>query len=194
MKIVLATNNVHKLRELRKMLAPEGYEVLGLADIACRDDIPETSDTFEGNALQKARWVYERYGIDCIADDSGLEVDALGGAPGVYSARYSGRAHDDAANNARLLAELDGCSDRRARFRTAIAMLRKADGGVPRFVEGCVEGDIGDGGFGYDPLFRPKGWNRSFAMATPEEKNDISHRGRAVRELLRFLRQPTVNQ
>lgn len=193
-EIVLASNNAHKLRELREMLRPEGYEVLGLADIGCADDIPETADSFEGNALQKAAWVYGHYGLDCIADDSGLEVDALGGAPGVRSARYAGGVgHDDEANNRRLLAELDGRTDRRARFRTAIAMLRKADGGVPRYFSGSVEGEIlespeGDGGFGYDPLFRPLGWEHSFAMASPEQKNAVSHRGRAVRALITFLK------
>lgn len=192
-RIVLATNNANKLREMRQMLGPEGYEVLGLADIGCTDEIPETAATFEGNALLKAKWVYDRYGIDCIADDSGLEVDALGGAPGVRSARYAGDAHDDRANNRRLLAELDGRTERRARFRTAIAMLRKSDGGVPRYFSGSVEGEIlyepeGDGGFGYDPLFRPEGWSCSFAMATPLEKNAVSHRGRAVRAMIAFLK------
>lgn len=189
-QIVFASNNSHKLRELREILG-EGFEVLGLADIGCHDDIPETAETFEGNALLKARFVKEHYGYDCFADDSGLEVDALGGAPGIYSARYAGgEGHDSAANNARLLRELDGITDRRARFRTAIALLIGGD--APRYFNGSVEGTIlteehGAGGFGYDPLFQPLGWDKTFAEATPEEKNAVSHRGRAVRELARYL-------
>ena len=189
-QIVFASNNSHKLRELREILG-EGFEVLGLADIGCHDDIPETAETFEGNALLKARFVKEHYGYDCFADDSGLEVDALGGAPGIYSARYAGgEGHDSAANNARLLRELDGITDRRARFRAAIALLIGDD--APRYFNGSVEGSIlteahGAGGFGYDPLFQPLGWDKTFAEATPEEKNAVSHRGRAVRELASYL-------
>ena len=189
-QIVFASNNSHKLRELREILG-EGFEVLGLADIGCHDDIPETAETFEGNALLKARFVKEHYGYDCFADDSGLEVDALGGPPGIYSARYAGgEGHDSAANNARLLRELDGITDRRARFRTAIALLIGDD--APRYFNGSVEGTIlteehGAGGFGYDPLFQPLGWDKTFAEATPEEKNAVSHRGRAVRELASYL-------
>ena len=189
-QIVFASNNSHRLRELREILG-EGFEVLGLADIGCHDDIPETAETFEGNALLKARFVKEHYGYDCFADDSGLDVDALGGAPGIYSARYAGgEGHDSAANNARLLRELDGISDSRARFRTAIALLIGDD--APRYFNGSVEGTIlteehGAGGFGYDPLFQPLGWDKTFAEATPEEKNAVSHRGRAVRELASYL-------
>lgn len=188
-QIVFASNNAHKLRELREILG-EDFEVLGLVDIGCHDDIPETADTFEGNALLKARYVKEHYGYDCFADDSGLEVDALGGAPGIYSARYAGEGHDSAANNARLLSELRGVTDRRARFRTAIALLTGDSG--PRYFNGSIEGTIltephGDAGFGYDPLFRPDGWNKTFAEATPEEKNAVSHRGRAVRLLAEYL-------
>ena len=188
-QIVFASNNAHKLRELREILG-EGFEVLGLSDIDCHDDIPETADSFEGNALLKARYVKEHYGYDCIADDSGLEVDALGGAPGIYSARYAGSGHDSAANNARLLRELEGRDDRHARFRTAIALLM--DGEAPRYFNGTVEGEIltephGEGGFGYDPLFRPEGWDKTFAQATAAEKNAVSHRGRAVRLLAAYL-------
>lgn len=188
-KVVFASNNKHKVEELRQILG-DRYDVLSLADIGCHDDIPETADTFEGNALQKAMWVFERYGYDCIADDSGLEVDALGGAPGVRSARYAGEGHNSAANNARLLAELEGISDRTARFRTTIALVRK--GFEPEFFHGKVEGEIlrelhGEGGFGYDPLFRPLGWDKTFAEATPEQKNACSHRGNAVRKLAAFL-------
>ena len=189
-KIVFASNNSHKLAELRSILGHR-YEVLSLADINCHDDIPETADTFEGNALLKARWVKDRYGYDCFADDSGLEVYALGGAPGIYSARYSGATTDvAAANNAKLLRELSGADDRRARFRTAIALLN--GDAEPVFFNGTVEGHIleaprGRGGFGYDPLFVPEGWDRTFAEATGEEKNAISHRGRAVAALAEYL-------
>lgn len=188
-QIVFASNNAHKLRELRE-LAGSDMAILSLDDIGCHDDIPETADTFEGNALLKARWVKERYGYDCFADDSGLEVDALGGEPGVRSARYAGDGHDSDANNARLLERLGNTTDRRARFRTAIALLRGND--EPRFFNGTVEGEIltearGNGGFGYDPLFRPLGWDKTFAEATPDEKNAISHRGNAVRLLMDFL-------
>lgn len=190
-QIVFASNNPHKLRELRE-LAGADMAILSLDDIGCHDDIPETADTFEGNALLKARWVKERYGYDCFADDSGLEVDALGGEPGVRSARYAGEGHDSAANNAKLLSRLLGTTDRRARFRTAIALLAGND--EPRFFNGSVEGEIlteahGEGGFGYDPLFRPLGWNKTFAEATPDEKNAVSHRGNAVRLLMDFLSQ-----
>ncbi len=188
-KLVFATNNAHKLGELRKMLAGR-FCVVSLADIGCHDDIPEDADTFEGNALAKAQWVLERYGLDCIADDSGLEVDALGGAPGIHSARYAGAGHDDAANNAKLLSELAGAADRSARFRTVIALVRKDH--EPMFFHGTVEGTVlnapqGDAGFGYDPLFVPQGWSKSFAEASPDEKNAVSHRGRAVRELCKYL-------
>ncbi len=188
-QIVFASNNDHKLRELRQLLG-SSFEVLSLSDIGCHDDIPETADTFEGNALLKARYVKEHYGYDCFADDSGLEVDSLGGAPGIYSARYAGSGHDNAANNARLLHELEGIADRRARFRTAIALLE--GDAEPRYFNGSVEGTIltephGDGGFGYDPLFRPDGWQISFAEASADEKNAVSHRGRAVRLLAAYL-------
>lgn len=198
-QLVFASNNAHKVRELRQLLGSD-YEVLSLADIGCTADIPETADTFEGNALQKAVWVQEHYGLDCIADDSGLEVDALNGAPGVFSARYAAMAqnnptgptpsHDHGANNARLLAELEGKTDRSARFRTVIALVRK--GCEPQFFTGKVEGRIldhlqGSEGFGYDPLFVPQGWDKTFAEATADEKNAVSHRGNAVRALVAYL-------
>lgn len=194
-QLVFATGNANKLRELREILGSE-YDVRGLADIGCHDDIPETADTFEGNALQKARWVADRYGMDCIAEDSGLEVDALGGAPGVYSARFAGPGHDAAANNALLLEKMKGVADRSARFRTVLVLLRD---GVPHVFEGRVEGDIldaprGDGGFGYDPLFVPKGWTKTFAEAGADEKNAISHRGRAVRAFQSFIAQEKDNK
>lgn len=190
-QIVFASNNSHKLRELREILG-EGFEVLGLADIGCHDDIPETAETFEGNALLKARFVKEHYGYDCFADDSGLEVDALGGAPGVRSARFAGVDHDDEANNRLLLEKLAGlrADERSARFRTAICLLEGDS--APRYFNGAVEGHIleapcGTAGFGYDPLFAPDGWSRTFAEASGEEKDAVSHRGRAVRALIGYL-------
>lgn len=188
-QLIVATRNVHKLREIGAMLSGR-YRVLGLDDIGCSDDIPEDGDTFEANAAAKALWVRSRYGVDCIADDSGLEVDALGGAPGVHSARYAGTPHDDAANNARLLRELQSVADRSARFRTVLALVRGDSD--PLFFSGSIEGSIletprGDGGFGYDPLFRPDGWNCTFAEGTPEAKNAVSHRRRALDKLVEFL-------
>ncbi len=187
--IVFATNNAHKLAELRQMLG-QRFEVLSLSDIDCHDDIPETGSTFEENALLKARWVKDRYGYDCFADDSGLEVDALGGRPGIHSARYAGEHGDSDANNALLLRELEGYTDRTARFRCTIALLVGDD--EPRFFNGTVEGSIiehpdGSQGFGYDPLFRPDGWDCTFAQAAPERKNAVSHRGKAVSELVKYL-------
>lgn len=187
--IVFATNNAHKLAELRQMLG-QRFEVLSLSDIDCHDDIPETGSTFEENALLKARWVKDCYGYDCFADDSGLEVDALGGRPGIHSARYAGEHGDSNANNALLLRELEGYTDRTARFRCTIALLVGDD--EPRFFNGTVEGSIiehpdGSQGFGYDPLFRPDGWDCTFAQAAPERKNAVSHRGKAVSELVKYL-------
>ena len=193
-KIVFATNNKNKLAEIREMLAGTGFEVLSLADIGCHDDIPETAATLEGNALQKANYVYNKYATPCFADDTGLEVDALGGAPGVYSARYAGGdGHDSEANMAKLLAELGGNSDRRARFRTVIALI---EGGQeePKLFEGIVTGEItadrrGGEGFGYDPIFRPDGHAETFAEMGHEMKNKISHRARAVAKLVEYLKQ-----
>ncbi len=193
-KIVFATNNKNKLAEIREMLAGTGFEVLSLADIGCHDDIPETAATLEGNALQKANYVYNKYATTCFADDTGLEVDALGGAPGVYSARYAGgEGHDSEANMAKLLAELGGNSDRRARFRTVIALI---EGGQeePKLFEGIVTGEItadrrGGEGFGYDPIFRPDGHAETFAEMGHEMKNKISHRARAVAKLVEYLKQ-----
>ncbi|MDE6079378.1 MAG: non-canonical purine NTP diphosphatase [Duncaniella sp.] len=188
-KIVFATNNSHKLDELRAIAAGR-FEVLSLADIDCHDDIPETADTLEGNALQKARYVKQHFGYDCFADDTGLMVDALDGAPGVYSARYAGPGHDSAANMAKLLSEMEGKTDRRARFVTVIALI---EGDRETTFEGCGEGRIltapdGCAGFGYDPVFAPdEADGRSFASMSAEEKNAISHRGRATRRLMEYL-------
>lgn len=188
-KLVFATNNSHKLSELRSIV-DEDICILSLDDINCHDDIPETADTLEGNALIKARWVRDRYGYDCFADDTGLEVEALDGAPGVHSARYaSGEGHDSAANTRLLLANLLGKNNRKARFRTVIALI---EGKEEHLFTGMVSGVItetpaGCGGFGYDPVFRPDGWKKTFAEATPEEKNAVSHRGRATRKLIEYL-------
>lgn len=187
-EIVFATNNSHKLEEIRR-IAGDRFRILSLADINCHDDIPETADTLEGNARQKARYVKEKYGYDCFADDTGLMVDALGGAPGVYSARYAGPGHDSKANMALLLRNLDGVTERSARFVTVICLILN---GEERIFEGRVEGEIltapqGEAGFGYDPVFKPAEADRSFALMTPDEKNAISHRGRATAALLSYL-------
>ncbi len=188
MLLTFATNNPHKIDELRR-IAGSDLSVRSLADIGCSDDIPETAPTLEGNALQKARYIYEKYGCDCFADDTGLEVDALGGAPGVRTARYAGDHHDSRANMAKLLDRMQGLADRRARFRTVIALIL---GGKEYTFDGTVEGEIlteprGEHGFGYDPVFRPLGWTRTFAEATAEEKNAVSHRARATGKLIEFL-------
>lgn len=187
-EIVFATNNQHKLSELRRIVG-EKFRILSLSEIGCHEDIPETADTLRGNALQKARYVKEHYGYDCFADDTGLMVDALGGAPGVYSARYAGPGHDSVANMRLLLENMSGVADRTARFVTVIALILN---GEEHTFEGCVEGEIlttpeGDGGFGYDPIFRPQGYDVSFALMTADAKNAISHRGRATARLMDFL-------
>lgn len=187
-EIVFATNNQHKLSEMRAIIG-DRFTVRSLAEIGCHEDIPETADTLEGNALMKARYVKEKYGYDCFADDTGLMVDALGGAPGVYSARYAGPGHDSVANTRLLLKNLKGTTDRSARFVTVIALIM---GGETLTFEGAVEGEIlpvpdGDGGFGYDPVFKPRESAVSFARMSAEDKNSISHRGRATRKLIDYL-------
>lgn len=193
MKIVFATNNSHKLEEIRQILG-ESIEVLSLADINCHEDIPETAPTIEGNAMMKARYVYDKYGTPCFADDTGLEVEALDGAPGVYSARYAGgEGHDSEANMRKLLHELEGKENRRAQFRTVIALIEQKDGKpVAHTFEGKIEGHIsnekrGTSGFGYDPIFMPEGYEQSFAELGNEIKNKISHRARAVARLAEYL-------
>ena len=187
--LVFATNNAHKLSEIRAMLG-DAIEVRSLAEIGCFDDIPETAPTLEGNALIKARWVYERYGLNCFADDTGLEVEALGGRPGVHTARYAyPDRHDPVANTRKLLAELHDKDNRAARFRTVIALIQGTD---EHLFEGIVEGHItteerGTEGFGYDPVFAPEGGEKTFAELGVEAKNNISHRARAVRKLADFL-------
>lgn len=187
MKLVFATNNAHKLQEVSAML-PADYELLSLNDIGCDVDIPETANSLQGNALQKAQYVKEHFGLDCFADDTGLEVAALGGEPGIYSARYAGPGHDSKANMAKLLLKMQGKTDRRAQFRTVIALLL---GGDTLFFEGIVKGTLleeprGTAGFGYDPIFVPEGYNETFAEMG-DEKNEISHRARAVEKLVEFL-------
>lgn len=194
--LIMATNNAHKLREVRQILGEE-YEVKGLGDIGCEEDIPETGSSFEENASQKARYVYEHYGVDCFADDSGLEVDALGGQPGIFTARYAaingyGDGHDSMANIRLLLKNMEGETNRRARFRTVISLI---EGGRERLFEGVVEGNIttelrGIDGFGYDPVFIPLGTELTFAEMGPAEKNSISHRARAVEAMVREIRLP----
>lgn len=187
-KLVFATNNQHKLEEARAITAGK-FELLSLADIDCHDDIPETAPTLEGNALIKARWIFDRYGFDCFADDTGLMVDALGGEPGVLSARYAGPGHDSEANMRKLLANMEGKADRKAHFSTAVALILD---GKEYLFEGRVDGTIasepgGENGFGYDPVFVADETGRRFAEMTAEEKNSISHRGRAMRKLAEFL-------
>ena len=188
-KIVVATNNAHKLKEIAAILGQE-IELLSLKDIQCFADIPETADTLEGNARQKAMYIYENYGMDCFADDTGLEVEALGGAPGVYSARYAGDGHDSEANMQKLLKELAGKENRKAQFRTVICLIRN---GKEHLFEGIVKGEIiqekrGGAGFGYDPIFVPEGYDLTFAELGDDVKNTISHRARAVEKLCQFLK------
>ena len=201
MKIVFATNNQHKLQEIRNILGSD-YEVVSLKEIGCDVDIPETGNTLEENALQKAQYVYDHYHLSCFADDTGLEVEALDGAPGVHSARYAeGTDHDSEANMAKLLRELDGNENRKARFRTVFCYIEKKDvcpcgctsiKKIHQF-EGIVNGYIatekhGTEGFGYDPIFVPEGYDKSFAELGEEIKNGISHRARAVAKLVEYLK------
>jgi XTP/dITP diphosphohydrolase len=190
MRLCFASNNAHKLDEIRPLL-PKTVELLSLADIGCAEELPETQDTLEGNALQKAWYVWDHYGVACFADDTGLEVAALGGAPGVYSARYAGPQRRSEDNVQKLLRELQGAADRSAHFRTVVALVLGADE-VHTFA-GAVAGQItetlqGTEGFGYDPVFQPtEGDGRTFAQLTLAEKNAISHRSRAVAGLVQFL-------
>ena len=189
-KLVFATNNAHKLDEIRAILG-DRVEVLSLKDIHCEADIPETADTLEGNAALKAEYIYKNYGLDCFADDTGLEVEVLGGAPGVYSARYAGgEGHDSEANMKKLLVELEGKTNRKAQFRTAICLI---EGGTEHLFEVVVKGEIigkkrGCSGFGYDPVFVPEGYTETFAEMGNEEKNKISHRARATQKLCDYLK------
>ncbi|MBO7606371.1 MAG: non-canonical purine NTP diphosphatase [Paludibacteraceae bacterium] len=187
-QLVFATNNPHKVDEVRNKLSGL-FEIRTLSEIGCVEDIPETSDTLQGNAAQKSHYLHDRFHCDCFADDTGLEVEALNGAPGVYSARYAGPGKDSEANIDKLLSELEGKENRRARFRTVISLILN---GQEHFFEGIVTGTIlterhGSNGFGYDPVFQPDGYDRSFAELSMDEKNKISHRGRATEKLIEFL-------
>lgn len=187
-EIVFATNNLHKLSEIREIIGDK-FKILSLKEIGCNEDIPETASTLEGNAEIKARYVKEHYGYDCFADDTGLEVEALNGAPGVLSARYAGEAHDSQANMDLLLKNMRCEENRNARFRTVIALLINDE---LTLIDGIVEGEImhereGEGGFGYDPIFKPIESEFTFAQMSSEEKNKISHRGRATAKLIEKL-------
>lgn len=188
-KLVFATNNAHKLEEVAAILGDQ-VELLSLNDIGCQTDIPETAETLEGNALLKSSYIYKNYHLDCFADDTGLEVEALNGAPGVYSAHYAGgEGHDAQANMLKLLHELDGKENRKAQFRTAISLILD---GKEYLFEGVIKGEIikekrGDSGFGYDPVFMPEGYDRTFAELGNDIKNQISHRALAVQKLCEFL-------
>lgn len=189
MKICFATNNAHKLEEIQHLLGMQ-FEIQSLDDIGCKEELPENQETLEGNSEEKARYVYEHYGVNCFADDTGLEVSALDGAPGVYSARYAGPQRKSEDNILRLQKELEGKTDRTAQFRTVITLI--LDGQTHQF-EGIVKGHIikdqaGTAGFGYDPVFVPEGYAQTFAEMDMETKNSISHRGRAVRKLVAFLK------
>lgn len=187
-KFVFATNNNHKLEEVSAILGNK-VELLSMKEIGCHDDIPETADTLEGNALLKARYIYDKYHTDCFADDTGLEVEALNGAPGVFSARYAGDAHNSEANMNKLLLELEGSDNRKARFRTVFALIVN---GKEHIFEGIVKGEItkgkhGTSGFGYDPIFLPEGYTQTFAEMGNELKNKISHRAVATKKLCNFI-------
>lgn len=193
MKLCFATNNAHKLKELQQLVG-DNFNILSLEDIGCSIEIPETGDTLQANSLEKATYVKTHFSVNCFADDTGLEVDALNGAPGVYSARYAGEPANSANNVSLLLKNLKGETNRNARFKTVITLLLNDD--KPVFFEGIVEGKIsqepsGLTGFGYDPVFIPKGFSCTFAEMTPAEKNSVSHRARAVKKLVDFLNKLT---
>ena len=187
-KFVFATNNAHKLEEVTAILGDK-IELLSMKDIHCHADIPETADTLEGNALLKARYIFENYNMDCFADDTGLEVEALNGAPGVYSARYAGDAHNSEANMRKLLQDMEGIENRKAQFRTVFALIIN---GKEHLFEGIVKGEItkhrcGSSGFGYDPVFIPEGYTQTYAERGNTLKNKISHRALATNKLCNFL-------
>lgn len=186
-KICFATNNANKLKEIQQAL-PE-IEIVSLKEIGCVEELPETQNTLKGNSLQKAKYVYDKFGIDCFADDTGLEIEALGGEPGVYSARYAGPACDSESNMDKVLVKLKGQSNRQAQFKTVITLI---ESGEETFFEGEAKGQIrtervGVKGFGYDPIFEPESYDITFAEMSMEEKNEISHRGIAVRKMIAYL-------
>lgn len=187
-KLVFATNNLHKLKEVSAILKDK-IEILSLNEINCHNDIPETSETLEGNALLKSQFIYNNYGLNCFADDTGLEVEALNGKPGVYSARYAGDNHNSEANMLKLLHDMKGIENRKAQFRTAISLIMDK---TEYMFEGVIKGIIitekrGLSGFGYDPIFIPEGYSETFAELGDEIKNKISHRAQAVNKLCKFL-------
>lgn len=189
MKLVFATNNKNKIKEIKHLLN-NSLEILSLEDIQCFEDIPETSDTIEGNAIQKAQYVYENYGYNCFADDTGFEIEALNGEPGIYSARYAGEEKNPEMNMNKVLDKLKNVSNRNARFKTVIALI--IDGKTTCF-EGIVEGEIahtksGSEGFGYDPIFMPKGYNKTYSEMSLDIKNTMSHRAIATKKLIAFLK------
>ena len=193
MKLVFASNNKNKIQEIQ-VLVPKNIQIVSLDDIGCTEDIPETADTIEGNAILKANYVTEKYGYNCFADDTGLEVDALNGAPGVYSARYAGEQKDANDNMDKLLSELEDKSNRKANFKTVIALNLN---GKQNLFSGIINGKIikekiGTNGFGYDPIFVANGYEKTFAELTMEEKSTISHRGIAVKELILFLQKQNL--
>ena len=187
-KLVFATNNTHKLAEVRAILEPK-FKIISLAELDCNDDIAETADTLEGNALIKAQYIHDKFGLDCFADDTGLEIEALGGEPGVYSARYAGDANCAHQNMCKVLEKLGENTNRTAHFRTVIALIQ---GNKTLYFEGRIDGTIatqprGESGFGYDPIFIPEGYMVSFAQLSSNEKNTISHRALAVKKLVNYL-------
>lgn len=190
MKLVFATNNKNKIKEIKQLLN-NSIDLLSLEDIDCMEDIPETADTIKGNAIQKAQYVYEKYGFNCFADDTGLEIEALNGEPGVYSARYAGEQKNANDNMDKVLKKLEGISNRNAQFKTVIALIIN---GKTTCFEGTIKGDVtttksGSEGFGYDPIFKPEGFNITFSEMKLDEKNKISHRGRATQKLINYLKQ-----
>jgi XTP/dITP diphosphohydrolase len=187
-KLIFATNNQHKLEEVSHLIKGN-YKTLSLKDINCFEEIPETSDTIKGNASQKSHYIYDKFGIDCFADDTGLEIEALDGRPGVYSARYAGEEHNFEKNMNKVLSEMNGITNRKARFKTVISLILNAK---ENFFEGIIYGIIltekrGQEGFGYDPIFQPDGFEKSFAETPLEEKNKISHRAIAIQNLVNYL-------
>jgi XTP/dITP diphosphohydrolase len=190
MNLVIASNNAHKIQEIQAIL-DNTFNLMSLTDIGCTEELPEEQDTLEGNASQKAWYIYDKYGHNCFADDTGLEIEALGGEPGVFSARYAGELKDPGANIDKVLDKLYKINNRKARFRTVISLVLN---GIEYRFEGIVDGKIltgrdGTGGFGYDPIFQPFESDRSFAMMSIADKNSISHRARAVKKLAEFLKQ-----
>jgi len=189
MKLVFATNNVNKIKEIKNLLG-DSIQLLSLADINCEEEIPETSDTIAGNALQKAQYVYDKYGYNCFADDTGLEIEALNGEPGIYSARYAGEQRDADDNMDKVLANLSVKTDRAAHFKTVMALIVN---GTSTLFEGICDGEItttksGSAGFGYDPIFKPAGYDITFSEMSLEEKNKVSHRAKAVKKLVAYLK------